>query len=53
MIYEIFDRSKWGRYRDAIESTWPAYMDGDRTLSEAAADLIRHPVSRGELETDD
>jgi hypothetical protein len=40
MVYAIFDRSSWGRYRDAIESTWPAYMDGKRTLSEAAADLI-------------
>ena len=40
MIYAIFDRGSWGRYRDAIESTWPAYMDGERTLSEAAADLI-------------
>lgn len=34
MVYAIFDRSSWGRYRDAIENSWPAYMDGERTLSE-------------------
>ncbi len=28
-------------FRDAIKKTWPAYMDGKRTLQEAAADLIR------------
>ena len=42
MVVEIFDRSKeWGRYRQAIESTWPAYLDGKRTLPEAAADLLQ------------
>lgn len=50
MIYEIFDRSKWGRYRAAIESTWPAYMNGKRTLSEAAADLIQAIGKPGEPE---
>jgi hypothetical protein len=28
-------------FRDAIKNVWPAYMDGKRTLQEAAADLIR------------
>jgi hypothetical protein len=28
-------------FRLAIARTWPAYMDGRRTLSEAAADLVR------------
>jgi hypothetical protein len=28
-------------FRDAIKKTWPAYMDGKRTLHEAAADLMR------------
>jgi hypothetical protein len=28
-------------FRDAIRETWPAYMDGKRTLQEAASDLIR------------
>jgi hypothetical protein len=28
-------------FRDAVQKTWPAYMDGKRTLQEAAADLIR------------
>ena len=48
MVYEIFGRSSWGRYRDAIESTWPAYMDGERALSEAAADLIQALGEPGE-----
>ena len=29
------------RFRDAASRTWPAYMDGTRTLTEAARDLIR------------
>jgi hypothetical protein len=28
-------------FRDAIKKVWPVYMDGKRTLQEAAADLIR------------
>lgn len=46
-LYDIFERGgSWNRYRDAIESIWPAYLDGERTLSEAAADLVRTTVSR-------
>ena len=29
------------RFRDAVARTWPAYMDGTRTLSDAARDLVR------------
>lgn len=32
---------RWGRYRRAIEENWPAYLDGQRTLSKAAAALLR------------
>ncbi len=46
MVYAIFDRSDWGRYRAAIESTWPAYMDGKRTVSEAAADLLTQALRK-------
>jgi len=28
-------------FRDAVKQTWPAYMDGKRTMQEAAADLVR------------
>lgn len=28
------------RLRDAVQSTWPAYMDGSRTITEAANDLV-------------
>lgn len=47
VVYEIFERSRsWGRYQDAIERTWPAYLDGKRTLSETAADLIQATLSQ-------
>jgi hypothetical protein len=29
------------RFRDAVARAWPAYMDGIRTLPEAASDLVR------------
>jgi hypothetical protein len=32
---------RWGEYRDAIEKTWPAYLDGQRTLPQAASDLLQ------------
>ena len=41
MLYGIFERGVWTRYRDAIESTWPAYMKGERTPSEAATELLQ------------
>lgn len=45
-LYEIFERGGgWAGYRDAIESIWPTYLDGERTLSDAAADLIQATVS--------
>lgn len=39
MLYEIFDRG-WGGYRKPLETAWRPYVDGGRTLSEAAASLI-------------
>lgn len=46
VVYEIFERGgSWAGYRDAIESIWPTYLDGERTLSDAAADLIQATVS--------
>jgi hypothetical protein len=42
MIEEIFPRNRrWSAYRHAIESTWPAYLEGKRDLPDAAADLVR------------
>jgi len=29
------------RFRDAVARTWPAYMDGARTMADAARDLVR------------
>lgn len=43
MALDAFDlwNGPWGRYRDAVVSIWPAYLDGEHTLSEAASDLIQ------------
>lgn len=30
----------WGSYRDAIENTWPAFLDGRSSLREASSDLL-------------
>lgn len=32
---------RWGRFRDAVEATWPAYLAGERGLDAAAVDLLR------------
>jgi hypothetical protein len=40
MLYAIFDRGAWGDYRQALENTWRPYVDGERTLPEAAASLV-------------
>jgi hypothetical protein len=40
MVYGIFDRGTWVRYREALESNWLPYVHGKRALSEAAAGLI-------------
>lgn len=40
MLAEIFERGDWLRYRAAIESVWPAYLLGERTLAEATAALV-------------
>lgn len=39
--HERFGRGEWGHNRDAVEKAWPAYLDGERALSEAASDLLR------------
>lgn len=41
MLLEIYERSDWVRYRDAIESVLPAYLDGEMELPEAMLDLVR------------
>jgi hypothetical protein len=32
---------RWGRFREAVEATWPAYLAGKRSLEAAAVDLLR------------
>ena len=36
----LFERA-WPEYQDPIERTWPAYLNDDRTLQEAATDLLQ------------
>ncbi len=40
MIYEIYTRSDWGRYREAMNAVWPDYLDGERTARDAIAAVI-------------
>jgi len=40
MVYGIFDRGTWAGYRKALETAWHPYVDGERALAEAAANLI-------------
>jgi hypothetical protein len=40
MVYEIFGRGTWVEYREALENNWRPYVDGKRSLAEAAAGLI-------------
>jgi hypothetical protein len=40
MLYEIFERGTWTDTRGPLEAAWRPYVEGKRTLPEAAADLI-------------
>ncbi|HKO57621.1 MAG TPA: hypothetical protein VJ276_17240 [Thermoanaerobaculia bacterium] len=40
ILYEIFAKGTWGQYRQALEKNWRPYIDGERSLDEAAAALI-------------
>jgi len=53
LVYAIFDRGTWIGYREALESAWRPYVDGERTLSEAAASLIEAVRRPGESQQDD
>ena len=53
MVYAIFDRGAWVGYRKALESTWRPYIDGEQTLSEAAASLIEALRRQGQPQPDD
>ena len=48
MLYEIFDRGTWQEYRQALESDWRPYVDGERSLAEASASLITTLQRRNE-----
>ncbi|MBL8115618.1 MAG: hypothetical protein JNK60_22240 [Acidobacteria bacterium] len=40
MLHGIFARGDWVGYRSALESEWRPYVEGKKTLDEAAAGLI-------------
>jgi hypothetical protein len=40
MLEEIFGRSSWKEYRGALEKEWGPYVEGQRTLADAAAGLV-------------
>ena len=40
MVYEIYARGSWTAYREALEANWLPYVEGKRSLQEAAAGLI-------------
>jgi hypothetical protein len=40
MLYEIFARGSWGEYRQALETNWLPYVEGKRSLDDAATRLI-------------
>jgi hypothetical protein len=39
-LYEIFGRGSWVEYRQALEREWRPYVDGERSLGEAARSLV-------------
>ncbi|MEO8503900.1 MAG: hypothetical protein ABI609_08400 [Acidobacteriota bacterium] len=40
MLYEIFKRGSWAEYREALEKEWLPYVQGKRSLDEAATALV-------------
>ena len=40
MVFAIFERPAWPGYREPLETAWRPYVEGRRSLSEAAAALI-------------
>lgn len=41
MLYQLFARGSWAEYRQALESQWRPFIDGKRSLDEAAGHLVR------------
>lgn len=40
MIFEIYQRSDWARYRDQVDAHWYPYINAEVTLESAAENLI-------------
>lgn len=41
MIVEIFGRSRWGRFAESMNTTWPPYLAGEVDLDSAARALLQ------------
>lgn len=41
MIFEIYGRSRWGVYEEAMAAVWPSYMAGGKSAVDAATELIQ------------
>lgn len=44
MIFEIYGRSSWGQYKEAMDLIWPSYLDGTRDADTAALELVREAL---------
>ncbi|NKB90595.1 MAG: hypothetical protein GKS06_20505 [Acidobacteria bacterium] len=40
VVYSIFDRGDWTELREPIERAWLPYLRGERSMEQAAADLV-------------
>jgi len=47
--YDLWD-GRWGVYQRAVETTWPGYLDGRRSLPAAASDLLEAIHEQGGAE---
>ena len=41
MVHEIYGRTSWGDYREAMEAIWPGYLEGKRGAESAVLALLQ------------
>jgi len=46
LMHEIFGRSSWARFRDPLAVAWHPYLEDQRSLSQAATDLMEAVTGR-------
>jgi hypothetical protein len=47
--HDLWD-GRWGAYQGAVEDTWPAYLDGRRSLPATTSDLLESLKEQGSVE---